>query len=305
VNQVGEVKEFALPSNGVVGEIVAASDGNLWFTGPSEGEVSRISATGERTGFPLGQSGPNFELEVESIAPGSFGSLWAAIRSRRGAKERSIIEHLEPSGVMARFVMRRNIGVRDIVVGPDGNLWFTERFFGRIGRMTPTGEVSLYPLNSRNRRPAGLAHRRIPEQITVGPDGNLWFSERFDGTFPGEKNAIGRITTQGLISQFPLPGRSGTSLIAAGSEGPIWFTFEGSSGGPRFIGSVTPGGAVSGPWCLPVSCQLAPNSIAAGPEGGLLFSAGTYYSHSGGGGSGITETMEEEREAGIVSSFVP
>ena len=37
----------------------------------------------------------------------------------------------------------------------------------------------------------------------AGPDGNLWFTEPNDG------NSIGRITTSGKITEFPIPEATG------------------------------------------------------------------------------------------------
>ena len=64
-----------------------------------------------------------------------------------------------------------------ITAGPDGNLWFSEQ--GAIGRITPSGEVTAFPVHS-------------PTGIEGGPDGNIWFT-----TFYG---TIGRITPSGSIT---------------------------------------------------------------------------------------------------------
>jgi streptogramin lyase len=58
--------------------------------------------------------------------------------------------------------------------------------------------------------------------IAVGPDGNLWFT---DGN-----EAIGRITTAGVITEhaIPTPG-SNPHDIAAGPDGAMWFTENGSN----------------------------------------------------------------------------
>ena len=63
------------------------------------------------------------------------------------------------------------------MAGPDGNLWFTEDAGNNIGRITPAGEITEFPLPTPGSGPAG---------ITVGPDGNLWFTEQIG-------NKIGRI----------------------------------------------------------------------------------------------------------------
>jgi streptogramin lyase len=52
----------------------------------------------------------------------------------------------------------------------------------------------------------------------VGPDGKIWFTERF-------ANQIGRITPEGVVTELCIPtAASGPSCIAAGSDGNMWFT---------------------------------------------------------------------------------
>ncbi|MGH7266700.1 MAG: virginiamycin B lyase family protein, partial [Candidatus Rokuibacteriota bacterium] len=55
-----------------------------------------------------------------------------------------------------------------ITAGPDGNLWFTEAVANRIGRITPFGAITEFPVPTPGSTPVG---------ITVGPDGNIWFTE--------------------------------------------------------------------------------------------------------------------------------
>ncbi len=59
-----------------------------------------------------------------------------------------------------------------------------------------------------------------PEAITAAADGNLWFTE-------AGANRIGRITTAGDVSEFPIPGAGTARGIAAGPDGNVWFTEEG------------------------------------------------------------------------------
>jgi len=94
-----------------------------------------------------------------------------------------------------------------ITAGPDGNMWFTETEERRIGRITPTGQVSAFPVP----RVAGP-----PSAITRGPDGSLWFTVAF---------GIGRIMVGGNITFFRLPHdtQPGASIIG-GPDGNLWFT---------------------------------------------------------------------------------
>jgi streptogramin lyase len=57
----------------------------------------------------------------------------------------------------------------EITAGPDGNIWFTEFYGDKIGRITPSGTVTEFPIPTARSNP--------PDYITSGPDGNLWFGE--------------------------------------------------------------------------------------------------------------------------------
>lgn len=67
--------------------------------------------------------------------------------------------------------------------------------------------------------PATLGGTCQPAGITAGPDGNLWFTEEAG-------NKIGRITTGGAITEFPIPSPS--SLPVEITPGP-----DGRSGSPN------------------------------------------------------------------------
>src|SRR5437870_2030675 len=76
----------------------------------------------------------------------------------------------------------------DITAGPDGSLWFAEEGAAKIGRITPAGVITEFPLTPRS----------APRSITAGPDGNLWFTE-------SAVNKVGRITPSGVIAEFVIP----------------------------------------------------------------------------------------------------
>src|SRR3989442_13815047 len=75
-----------------------------------------------------------------------------------------------------------------IIAGRDGNLWFTERFGNKIGRIAPTsGLITEFCQVPTAGNPSGITGS--PRGITVGPDGNIWFAE--------VSGVIGRITSAG------------------------------------------------------------------------------------------------------------
>src|SRR3954462_15729811 len=81
-----------------------------------------------------------------------------------------------------------------VVAGPDGNLWFSDRN-GAVGRVTTDGTVTRFT--------TGLNPGSAVRSIAMGADGNLWFSA------PGTPRAVGMIApaTQ-AISEFSLPAGS-------------------------------------------------------------------------------------------------
>jgi len=132
-----------------------------------------------------------------------------------------------------------------IAPGPDGNLWFTEFFVGKIGRITTSGTVTEFPAAGN------------PQFIVAGSDGNLWFPEQ-------TTQKIGRMTTAGGFTDFPILTPGGLVGIAAGPDGNLWFTEADNAK----IGRITTAGAVTE---FPVPSGGFPLQIAAGPDGNLWF----------------------------------
>jgi len=96
-------------------------------------------------------------------------------------------------------------------------------------------------------------------KIIVGPDHKLWFTQP-------ASNKVGRATTTGEITLFPLPtATSYPTAIAAGPDGNIWFT----EGGAKKIGRITPSGTITE---LPLPTGSgAPGAMVAGADGSLWF----------------------------------
>ena len=56
-----------------------------------------------------------------------------------------------------------------ITTGSDGDPWFTEFVNNQIGRITPSGTITEFPVPTPSSNPSGIA---------AGPDGNVWFTEQ-------------------------------------------------------------------------------------------------------------------------------
>ena len=92
--------------------------------------------------------------------------------------------------------------------------------------------------------------------ITTGPDGNLWFTGG---------NQIGRMTSDGVVTAFPLPPVSSPSGITVGPDGNLWFSNSGTS----TIGRISTTGDIT---LFPVPTEFSsPVGITSGPDGALWF----------------------------------
>src|SRR5262245_14523435 len=142
----------------------------------------------------------------------------------------------------------RVVRPRDIVAGPDGNLWFTAEK-NAVGRITPTGDIDMFT------DPAGGLDR--PDRIVAGPDGALWVA--------AINGRLGRVTTSGQVTTFAVAD-DGTSPVglAAGPDGNVWYTLNGQ------IGRITPTGQVTTFDGKAAGVELPAHSTA-GPDGNVWF----------------------------------
>jgi streptogramin lyase len=201
VSSAGVVTKYPL-TDGVGPEgITWGPDGNIWFTEFWSGRVGRMTPAGVVTEFSLPTPNPR------GIVTGPDHNLWIA----EGGLQHESIARMTIKGEVTEFPLGSDVNHQlqpyNIVAGPDGNMWFTE--IGHIGRITPTGVITQFPMGSGHDNVFGLAG---------GVDGNVWF---VDAT----ANTVGRITPTGDIRQYPLPRRNaGPAAIAAGPDGRLWFT---------------------------------------------------------------------------------
>src|SRR5262245_59133725 len=109
---------------------------------------------------------------------------------------------------------------REIVLGSDGNMWFTESELNvsQIGRIDGNGNITEFVVPTRFSQPS---------DIVSGPDGALWFTA--PSGFPDF--FIGRVTTDGQFTGFnpDCDPQFGCSLLPTGiASGP-----DGNLGSPE------------------------------------------------------------------------
>jgi virginiamycin B lyase len=188
--QIGPQYTIPTPSSDP-SDLVSGPDGRLWFTEQAVG-VSKIGAmttTGAFQEFPT----PTPGSEPSSIINTAGGILWF---TEAGA---AAIGRITTTGAITEFPSAGTTP-SGIAAGGDGALWYTLGFGGTpgcsgtsdhaVGRITSGGTFT-----NKFATPTPASD---PSDITVGPDGALWFSE-----FCGNK--IGRIVTAPSVPPPPPP----------------------------------------------------------------------------------------------------
>ena len=200
--------------------LATGPDGGLWATETTSAKIARIDT---KAGTFAEYSS---KLAAEQSAPqgiiaGADGDMWFADGATNGA-----IGVMTTGGTVAnKYVLTPNTisptrskNPLQIVLGPDGNYWFTEAFFNAIGRITPgaTAQTSIVSYTI----PSGTDTQ--PQGITVGPDKNIWFTERLG------KNVGYVAPATGAITEVPFPPAANGSEypydITSGSDGNLWFS---------------------------------------------------------------------------------
>ncbi len=262
--------------------------GHLTATPPPHGTIIEYSLAG-------------YSRAPLNIIAGADGNLWFTDHRANA------IERITPGGhVQAFAVPTADSGVTGIARAADGMLWFTESDSGRIGSVDTNGKITDYALDIQTKAPmavtvardgtiwmtnqhvvGGRANSLVPFAphgttqfiwmlpapdpglfgITVGPDGNLWFTESI-------ANRIGRLAPTNDLNQRltafkeydPPTPKSAPLFITTGPDGNLWFTEFGANR----IGRINPTTGAITEFPLPTP-DAQPISITTGPDGNLWF----------------------------------
>jgi streptogramin lyase len=261
--------------------VVGGSDNNVWYTeGGMAAGVGRLTFAGRNDGreglVKDFTHGIQDRYGLLDITAGPDGNLWA---TGYGGE----IFRVTPQGVVSHQSVAPYGGLQGITAGPDGKLWFAAgtgpdaAFDPAVGQITTHGAVKEFG--------TGIAPRSTPVDITEA-DGDLWFTEFFSGR-------IGRITPQGLVSEFQLLPETGQATFAgsglfsiAADAGYLWVTdvnndsvyriLPGECSTPR---AGTPGGCDNvvdiGLANNAAGVTGAPGSVVAGPDGDVWATYGS------------------------------
>jgi virginiamycin B lyase len=245
-----EIRQFAVPipagtSRVQPQAIVAASDGNIWFTvswltsdSRLRGVVAKASPAGAITLFDRPQM-----QDAAGITIGTDENVWFT--------DLTGIGRMTPAGEITTFGLPPSGALAvSIAAAPDGSFWFTENV-DRIGNLRPDGRFIEYQLPHPNNGIEGIA--------VAGT--SVWFVE-------SALNAIGRLTPDGVVTEFPIPTpSSGARDIVASVDGSLWFS-ESQAGK---IGHISSDGRID-EHALDGSAGVAiPLGLAADANGNIWF----------------------------------
>jgi streptogramin lyase len=233
-----EITSYALGhGNGGFGSIVPGPDGRLWFGW--KGQLGAITTSGL-----INEYETNTATAV-GVTEGPEGKLWYGEENKIARMDSE--GHTKASEDFSLPV--GDSGIRGLVLGPDGNIWFSLALPAAVGRITPAGTITIFPTPTLNSLPSGLA---------VGPDKQIWFAE-------SNGNAIGTIPTTATsgadIVEYPLAFSNTNPLyMTAGPDGRMWFTeFNRGALGAITTNAVAPPGTPTGGE-TPVSSLPGPGS---------------------------------------------
>jgi streptogramin lyase len=225
----------------------STAGGDLWAAGQTPSRLARVAVSAGQAGTVLG----DFALPVEpdALTTTRDGRAWFSSRS-------GLIGWLSPAGDLTTFPVpgarspsRAYLGLTE---GPDGNVWFTDFYEHRLGRLTADGVFTFFavPCDRADAYPTGIA---------AGPDGNLWFVAT---------GVVGRLSPAGSLTRFALPAGSSTGpSIVAGPDGKLWFTEQNANR----IASITTAGVLT-EFAIPGPNSCQPAQLVAAADGKLWFS---------------------------------
>ncbi len=260
-----------LPASASLAQITSGPNGDLWFTesNPTVNAIGMFNPN--NTGQPIQNFGSSAGMSANAGPIGitsADGDIWftealADKLAELNPTTGQITEFPAPAGMGAGFESQ-------IVFGPDGYLWAAE--LGGIAIFNPANGslVNQVPL------PGGTSEQ--PFDLTVGPDGNIWYvaGNRNSAGTAYNSYAIGIVNKSSpyAVQEIPLPASTEPFGITTGPDSNIWVavTSNGTTAGTiDQIDPATP--AITQTLSIPTNVVTTPNPVAitAGPDGNVWF----------------------------------
>jgi streptogramin lyase len=266
------------------GPLATGSDGNLWAAVEKSAYgglagfpgIAWTAPSGSQAFFPPPEGVVNASrYETGGLAAGPDSNIWFTSNSVNGSDEQIRVSRITPAGQVTEFPIplslapgvttQNELAPREIASGA-GALWLlSER---GLVRVSPEGQMSFLPIPQTTAAHVGLA---------FGPDGNLWATYATRTSNPSEPRTleVRRITPEGVVTTFPIPGtfvgHEQAVGIASGPDGNLWIV-----NGSRILRITKAGAVTEFPSGLPgLPYGDGAEAITAGPDGNLWFTGRT------------------------------
>jgi streptogramin lyase len=216
----GYFREYALDNLRSGPAIVAVDrDDDVWVAMARSGKLMRLRNEQLR-GYEIGQDSRPVALALGTAENGHPNEIWIS-----AAFDEKLVRFDRQTEAVTKYAIGGggNFWPFMIGLGPNGEVWFSERAAGQIGRLDPdSGKIDHFKLHSTEAGPAGL--------VVAPRDGTVWFTE-------GQTDRVGRLDSKtGIVTDYVMGEQatgmtSGPAGIALDGNGHVWFTkLEGKLG---------------------------------------------------------------------------
>lgn len=252
------------PQTGVFSAMAAGPDGNVWFAAINDcctypANIDKVAPNGSVTVYNTNTP----YSYIYGLAPSSDkSSLWFG-------DDNGDVGRIDTSGNVS-YASSANTPCESentvcgevdyMVLGPDGNDWFSDCGYGYIGYVTPQGAIVEF---DPTQLPGWQGEYSSPEQIAFGSDGNLYVAD--------EDGYVDQITITNDVpsSIVVLPNPAGCEVysLAIGPDGNPWFGDDCANIGTVPLSSFNAGSLLE--WSIAGIDNGNPIDFLIGSPGGL------------------------------------
>jgi hypothetical protein len=229
---------FAFPQQLTIGP-----GGNVWFSLKETAKAGYITPAGKVTLFDTSSASKH---GLDALTRGPDGNIWFA------EFWDNVVGEISPAGKVTTYKLPNTYGPQSMALGADNHLWITtfNNFIGRISIVSGKANVTWFKHSGqglhriinyngalyfaetskigRISTAGSISEFTLPQpgsvqDITRGPDGNLWFTENRANSSTAN-DFIGDLTPAGVVKEFPISKANGDlSGITAAGDGKLYF----------------------------------------------------------------------------------
>jgi virginiamycin B lyase len=204
----GSATKYGLGSYPYGGAVRVAGDGSAWITmNYDESGVIRIVP-----GQPYSWTANAPECE-DVLGEATDGSMWC-----QGAGLDTLVRLGPDANSGTTYPLPSDASYPNgLAAGPTGSIWFTRSWSGTMFTSPSHGSIGYLDAATGATQIWSTGSRTAPSDLVMGPDRQMWFTNR--GAAPG----IGHISATGVGAISSVGSYEPTSLTF-GPDGAIWFT---------------------------------------------------------------------------------